>query len=202
MDNQRASLTERRRSATQVEISRAAATLFAQHGLAGTTVEEIATAAGVSLRTFYRYFPSKQEAVVPLLRMGAANWRERLGAIPPDADVREAVARAVARSLTAIDSSSRSHSDPSRPLLRLVLSDPDLRRVWDTLNGDSERALVPLFEPLVGGADPLRARLLAAAATAAIRISLETWAAPGAADTEPGALAGEVFRRLTDWLPD
>src|SRR5689334_11486652 len=55
-------LTERRKAATQLDIARAACALFAEHGPDGTTAEDIARRAGVALRTFYRYFRSKQDA--------------------------------------------------------------------------------------------------------------------------------------------
>lgn len=64
------SLTERRKAATQLDIARAACELFAEHGPDGTTAEDIAHRAGVALRTFYRYFRNKQEAVAPLLAGG------------------------------------------------------------------------------------------------------------------------------------
>ena len=52
-------LTERRKAATQLDIARAAARLFTEHGAQGTTAEAIAAAAGVAPRTFYRYFRTK-----------------------------------------------------------------------------------------------------------------------------------------------
>ncbi|MFB6843161.1 TetR family transcriptional regulator, partial [Streptomyces sp. NPDC056361] len=72
------SLTERRKAATQLDIARAAAELFTERGPDGTTAEDIAQRAGVALRTFYRYFRSKQDAVAPLLAGGADRWRQEL----------------------------------------------------------------------------------------------------------------------------
>jgi AcrR family transcriptional regulator len=57
------SLRERRRRETAREISLAALELFEQRGLSAT-VEDIAKAAGVSPRTFFRYFPTKEDAVL------------------------------------------------------------------------------------------------------------------------------------------
>ena len=46
------------------EIWNAAVDLFAAHGYDGTTVDDIANAAGVSRRTFFRYFASKDDVMV------------------------------------------------------------------------------------------------------------------------------------------
>jgi AcrR family transcriptional regulator len=61
-------LTERtlqtaRRDYTAREISRAAMQLFAERGFDAVTVEQIATQAGISARTFFRYFPTKEDVV-------------------------------------------------------------------------------------------------------------------------------------------
>ncbi|MBX7450677.1 TetR/AcrR family transcriptional regulator [Mycolicibacterium sp. 3033] len=57
-------LRHRKKVATQRAIRRAAIHLFEQHGFAATTVEQIAWAADVSARTFYRYFPTKEAVLI------------------------------------------------------------------------------------------------------------------------------------------
>ncbi|HEX7308637.1 TetR/AcrR family transcriptional regulator [Lentzea sp.] len=57
-------LRERKKAATREALGDAAWSLCVEHGLDGVTVEQIAHAAGVSLRTFFNYFSSKEEAVV------------------------------------------------------------------------------------------------------------------------------------------
>ncbi|MFI6094617.1 TetR/AcrR family transcriptional regulator [Lentzea sp. NPDC051213] len=57
-------LRERKKAATKAALGDAAWSLCVEHGLDGVTVEQIAHAAGVSLRTFFNYFSSKEEAVV------------------------------------------------------------------------------------------------------------------------------------------
>ncbi|MFD1147269.1 TetR/AcrR family transcriptional regulator [Saccharothrix hoggarensis] len=57
-------LRERKKLATRTALADAALRLCVAHGLDGVTVEQVAHEAGVSLRTFFNYFSSKEEAVV------------------------------------------------------------------------------------------------------------------------------------------
>ncbi len=51
----------------RADILKAAARMFAERGYAGTTSDDIATAAGVSVGTFYNYFRNKRQALVTLV---------------------------------------------------------------------------------------------------------------------------------------
>ena len=55
---------ERKKQATRAALSGAAVRLSLEHGVEHVTVEQIADDADVSLRTFFNYFSSKEEAVV------------------------------------------------------------------------------------------------------------------------------------------
>jgi AcrR family transcriptional regulator len=57
-------LRERRRAETVSILVRLARTATAEHGLHGFTVEELCERAGVSRRTFFNYFASKEDAVL------------------------------------------------------------------------------------------------------------------------------------------
>ena len=57
-------LRERKRRATRRAILLAAITVVREKGLEAATVDEIARVADVSPRTFFNYFPSKEEAIV------------------------------------------------------------------------------------------------------------------------------------------
>lgn len=66
--DQTVDLRTRRKLQTEREIHRAALELFEQQGVRATTVPEIAARAGVSPRTFFRYFSTKEEAALPIQR--------------------------------------------------------------------------------------------------------------------------------------
>lgn len=196
-------LTERRKAATELEIARAAASLFAERGSGGTTVEAIADRAGLSLRTFYRYFPTKQDAVAPLLSIGAQRWLDLLAATPRDVPAVQALESAAERALAAPDTTAAESYGWTRGLLRAADGDPALRAVWLRVNDESERRLARILADRADGADPLEARVAAAAATAAIRIAVETWARGDARPTGPGSpadLGVRCMRELTAGL--
>ncbi|WP_405711939.1 MULTISPECIES: TetR family transcriptional regulator [unclassified Streptomyces] len=195
------SLTERRKAATQLDIARAAAALFAERGPDGTTAEDIAGRAGVALRTFYRYFRSKQDAVGPLLSGGGDRWRALLEAADPGDPLAGVLERAVTEALRLPDADGAEQLGWTRGLLRAASQDPALRAVWYRVNQDSEERLLPVLARLAGdGADPLEVRLAAAAATDAVRVALESWAQTDAPTTGPGSPAELAVRCLHELM--
>ena len=78
-------LVERSRQAARAEVARTGVALFLTRGFDATTMDDVAAAAGVSRRTLFRYFGSKEE--VALGHLGglgdelAAAVRARVGAL-------------------------------------------------------------------------------------------------------------------------
>ena len=66
------SLRDRQRAQIRADIRRAAFRLFIERGYDAVTTEEIATAAGVSPRTFFRHVPTKEELLLAPVRHGGA----------------------------------------------------------------------------------------------------------------------------------
>lgn len=64
------SLRDRQRAQIRADIRRAAFRLFIERGYDAVTTEEIASAAGVSPRTFFRYVPTKEELLLAPVRHG------------------------------------------------------------------------------------------------------------------------------------
>ncbi|NVM94475.1 TetR family transcriptional regulator [Arthrobacter wenxiniae] len=57
-------LRARKREATRSAITSAARRFTADHGLSGFTIEQLCEDVGISRRTFFNYFPSKEDAIV------------------------------------------------------------------------------------------------------------------------------------------
>jgi len=88
-------LAERKRQLVRDELAEAALRLLAKQGFEETTVDELAAAAGVSRRTFFRYFASKEDVVISsvvVVTQGiVAEVAARPAEEPPAVAIREAV---------------------------------------------------------------------------------------------------------------
>lgn len=80
---------------TRRELEVIAMRLFAEHGFDDVTVERIAAAAGVSERTFFRYFPSKAEVLWHQFDVEVEDLRDAFAAVPDDEPMMAAVRRIV-----------------------------------------------------------------------------------------------------------
>jgi AcrR family transcriptional regulator len=183
-------LTERRKAATRLDISRHAVRLFAARGVAGTSADEIAAAAGLSTRTLWRYFPSKEECVRPLLLTGLEDVMERLRAWPPGVTLTEAL------DLDASAPGPDQGSAEVAHLVRLTADEPGLRAVWLQIHSEAAEAFAVILAEREGrDAADLGVRVRAGTLNVALRIAVEEWArrsdgpdAPGLRDVMRAAL--------------
>ncbi|MCQ9135752.1 TetR family transcriptional regulator [Streptomyces sp. IBSBF 2807] len=159
-----------------MEIARAAAGLFVSRGLKATRAEDIAQAAGIAPRTFYRYFATKEEAVAPLYAAGAQRWAEAVREAPAGLSVPEALEHAVRHTLEPGRGVSAASWEWVRTLIRLAMASPALGKVWAEVCHTSEATL----------AEVLAERATPSAPTAATRPST---AGPGGPDS--GAAAAD-----------
>lgn len=81
------SLRERTRRAVQAELVAAAQALILERGYEQVTVEQIAAAAGLSQRSFFRYFPSKEALVTGKVDLFGDQLVAALAARPADEPV-------------------------------------------------------------------------------------------------------------------
>jgi AcrR family transcriptional regulator len=183
-------LTERRKAATRLEIAREAVRLFTARGVAATSADEIAAAAGISTRTLWRYFPTKESCVLPLLTGGIELTARHLRAWRPGEGMADLVA-AMRDDPGDITADRRVLLD----LVRLTATDPALRAVWL----DAHRQAEPLFAAALADraglpAADLTVKIQAAVINAALRTAVEHYAATS--PDEENILADTVTESL------
>ncbi|KOU57390.1 TetR family transcriptional regulator [Streptomyces sp. MMG1533] len=188
-----------------MEIARAAAGLFVKHGLRATRAEDIAQAAGIAPRTFYRYFATKEESVAPLYAAGAQLWAEAVREAPADLSVPQALEHAVRHTLMPGSAVSAASWEWVRALVRLAAAGPGLGKVWAEVCQAGERTLVEVLAArLTRGDDNVAGRLAAspelrfaaAVASAAVRTAVEAWGKGDAPSGGPEGPAGLALRNL------
>src|ERR1035437_3694132 len=85
----------RRPSTTREHIARKALDLFDRRGFDATTVDEIASAVGISRRTFFRYYDSKRDVVWGEFDAEMVRLRDQLMGAPRDEPMMDVLRRAV-----------------------------------------------------------------------------------------------------------
>ena len=190
-------LRTRKKRLTRERILDEALRLFAERGFEGTTADDIAAAADVSRRTFFRYYPRKEDVVIEWKRQGAEAVRAAVAARPPE----EPPLTAVHRALSAIVEQYQAEADVVLGLVRLIESSPTLRA---RAAGEYPSWEASIAEEIAArlGVDPhtdLRPRLVAQLGMAILSTAVEAWTARGG-QGEMAALLDEAFEAAADQL--
>lgn len=165
------SLRERNKARARSEIASAALRLFAERGFEGVTVDEIVAAAGVSRRTFFRYFETKEDALLadyPELNIRLTECLDATGVHEPLDAVRAGLHRLadwyVERSEAVLE-----RSRVIRDALHLAARNLEFLSQW-------ERSIASTLATPIGQ-DPgeLLPRTAAAAVVGAFRAALTQW---------------------------
>jgi AcrR family transcriptional regulator len=186
-------MRERTRRAVHAEITAAAMKLFAENGFDSTTVDQIAAAAGISRRSFFHYFGSKEDVVIGDMVTLGESVRVVLEAQPASMSAWDAL-RAALSTLQGDDNSELAVAKLyfDAPSLRARHLEKHLR--WQALfEPDIARRLGPRND---GGTGPdPRARAVIAASLAALDTAIDAWRESGG-EADPAELYDEAVAAI------
>jgi mycofactocin system transcriptional regulator len=183
----------RRRITSREELEQTAFALFAAQGFEATTVDEIAAAAGIGRRTFFRYFPSKNDIPWGAFEDELDRMRVRLKACPPEVPLMDAIRLA----LIDFNRVAPAQVPLHRRRMELILRVPALL-AHSTLRFTAWREVVAEFVADRTGHRPgeLAPQAIAHAVLGVSVAAYEHWLDQPAADL--GTLLDDAMRRLGD----
>jgi len=163
------------------ELSGLALDLFAERGFEQTTLDDLADAAGIGRRTFFRYFASKNDTVYGDFEAALDDLRARLAATPETVPLWDGIREAV----LAFNALPPEAEPQHRVRMSLVLHTPALQ-AHSTLRYAGWRAVVAQHVADRTGdlPDGARPRLLAHVALACAVAAYEQWLAQPGSDLE------------------
>jgi AcrR family transcriptional regulator len=173
------------RGAVRARLSEIAVDLFAEYGFDDVTVEQIADAAGISARSFHRYFRSKEDAVVgDLVPLGAVVG-EMFSARPRD----EAVWQSLHASFESLLGMLGGDDERSKRVMRVIAGTASLRARNLEKHLSWAEILTPLIADRLGDDAELRASALAQASLVCLDVALNAWSREGERESSSTLLA-------------
>jgi AcrR family transcriptional regulator len=153
----------------RLDVSRHACALFWERGVSGTSGDDIAAAAGLSTRTIWRYFRSKESCVEPVLAKSAERFIEIAHRWPAELSLADHLAaNALEHPLTERDIEDEV---ASMRIATMTSTEPALRTAYLMIHDKMEQGLIPVLAKRLRLADDaLTVRLCAAAVTGAFRV--------------------------------
>jgi AcrR family transcriptional regulator len=194
-------LRERKRARARAATIDAGLRLFADRGYDQVTVADICAAAEIGRRTFFHYFPGKEDLLDTPVRDLTAHLTAALGQAPPEASDGHALRAALA------DLSRYALADRDRLTLyrRIINTSTTLRlpAFWNLPGHELRLAQQLQARHSAAGPVDLDTRLLVARAITAFRLWLDITleSAPSAAHGEEVAAARQLFDRIFDADP-
>jgi AcrR family transcriptional regulator len=190
-------LRERHRRLTAAEIEEAALRLFAERGFDAVPVDEIAVAAGISRRTFFRYFSSKEDVLFHENAQRLAELGEALSARPAG----EPALSALRHAFRSMVSDFEQERERWLRRLRIIYDSPALQAGALGRQQAWEEAVSELVAQRLG-VDPaidLRPAVMASTTLAAMRVAIGMWLA-GEGRANLPALVAEALDLLDGGL--
>lgn len=186
---------ERKKRETRAALAEAALRLALEKGADAVTVEEIAEAADVSVRTFFNYYSHKEHAILGRDPEDLARSLRRLREAPAELSPLTALRMLVTEALADLD----QRPGTVRQRIELVVRSPALLSQFVLLGAEDERALaVALAERMGEPPESVRPMLLVGVVGTAVRVAMDRH------KEYPGrplrSFVDEAFRVLADGL--
>ncbi|MDQ2728390.1 MAG: TetR/AcrR family transcriptional regulator [Actinomycetota bacterium] len=187
---------QRKKLATRQALHRAATDLVEERGLANVTVEAITERADVAVRTFFNYFPSKEEAVLEREPDRTTKLCQAIAGRPAGEDPLTVLRQVVLHDLLLreLDSSQLLRR------MRMIAGEPTLVALMAAHFEEMHTSAAMEIARRLGHETPdIYANLVVAAALAACRVALAEWCASGGTDDVP-AIVNAAFDSLASGL--
>ncbi len=177
---------ERKKRATRLALKMAALDLVAERGFAHVTVEDIADAVDVSVRTFFNYFTSKEDALVGEDPEKIEAMRADLIGLPAELTPLEALRTVLFARVRAIGEDIDLSGEDQAVWLRrfaVVHSQPEVLSAYTKHLSVVENALTDALMERLGGDERLRAyaSLVTTSAIGVLRVAGRCWGGAGGA---------------------
>ena len=158
--------------AVRARVERAALDLFTLRGFDAVTADEVADAAGISRRTFFRYHPTKADAVWG----DFARHVGRLDQLLRDADDSAPVMATIGSAYADVNDYGPGDLPVLRQRMRLILTEPALQAHSQLRYAEIDRVVAEYVARRTGGSPTdLLPRLVAASTRAAAMTAFAVW---------------------------
>lgn len=182
---------EQKREETRWRLVRAAQRLFAEQGFDRTSVDEIAAAAGVSRRTFFHYFDSKEDVILSRHADFERALVEAIRTAPAEEPLLRVAEHAVIAALGSFD------PEEARLIEQLKRDTPAFGARDHGKYERLERAIAGALAERSGSApDDLRTRLDAMLLTGVLRVGGAGWVGASAAGVPMEEYVRQIVRTL------
>lgn len=187
-------LRERKKAQTRDAIIEAALALFEQKGYDDTTVEEIAAAADISERTFFRYFDSKLEVVMaPKSQEDGRDIESLIAARPDEETPIEAFRNVVREELGGV----LQTGDLRARQFQVTMRTPSLRAHAHEHFNEHRDEFAAVFAKRLGlPADDLAPQVMATTVSGVVWTVIDRWVDEGAAPERLMPLLDQAFDLL------
>jgi len=192
MSEHQPGLRERTRRAVQKEMTEAANALFVERGYESTTIDDIAAAVGVSPRSVFRYFPTKEDLVVGKFDLVADEMLDTFRGRPAAEPVWTSLRRCFDLLIPYVDTPGKH--EVAEPMQRIVFATPTLlARYLEKLQKMQDSVVIAILERAAAAGAPYAdddpaPRAIAAAAFGCLVAAQHAWLAGRARGTFADAI--------------